>query len=156
MSQDLKAENDHLAAIIAAVDCIGEAVEQAGRAGIPMVGEHYDAILDHADALATALAAARKDADYAHAWGTSWYEDYREEHAKRVEAEQRAELVRPLVVAAIAMLHAESSTDYPNGDPDVQEARQRFYDARFHLWDEHYDDLDWFYGDLPDAGEATP
>jgi hypothetical protein len=53
-------------------------------------------------------------------------------------------LVAPLVNTAVDMYNWESSTDYPNGDPAVQRARQAFHDALFELQDLHYNELDIF------------
>lgn len=89
---------------------------------------YYATILRHANALATELA----------------------------EAEARIALIAPLVNAAIEMYLWEGSTDYPNGDLEVEKRRQSFYSAVHDLWDLHDDELDFLEGaSAPDATERT-
>lgn len=93
-------------------------------------------------------------------WITRQLEHETREHEQTrralAEAEARIALIAPLVNAAIEMYLWEGSTDYPNGDPEVEKRRQAFYSAVHDLWDLHDDELDFLEGaSAPDATERT-
>jgi hypothetical protein len=91
-------------------DLLSRSTDAVSGVPVATVAREIDVLIGNIaakhDDLARQLAEARKDADYAHAWGTSWYEDYREEHAKRVETEAENARLRVAYLAAEARIVA--------------------------------------------------